>query len=95
MPGASPDQPEIHMNMRSAVNNMVNAQLRADAYASDRADYGMRAEYKANGESAGRTYLKVAYANKDHAKRSGAKWDAAAKAWYVMGEVPAALRCYL
>ena len=30
-----------------------------------------------------KTYLNVAYAEKDAAKALGAKWDAAAKKWYV------------
>ena len=31
----------------------------------------------------GQTFLKVPYAEKDEAKRLGARWDAARKKWYV------------
>lgn len=35
-----------------------------------------------------KTYLDVPYAEKDFAKRYGAKWDSAAKKWYVSGSEP-------
>ncbi|ULJ64026.1 DUF5710 domain-containing protein [Wielerella bovis] len=35
-----------------------------------------------------KTYLNVPYAEKDFAKRNGAKWDSAAKKWYVSGSEP-------
>ncbi len=40
-------------------------------------------------------YLNVPYAAKEIAKAHGAKWNAAVKKWYVVGAVPAALRCYM
>lgn len=44
-----------------------------------------------------KTYLNVPYAEKDIAKRNGAKWDAAAKKWYVSAskQVPYALRRFM
>lgn len=40
-------------------------------------------------------YLNVPYAMKDIAKAHGAKWNAVAKKWYVVGEVPLALRRFM
>lgn len=44
-----------------------------------------------------KTYLNVPYAEKDYVKRCGAKWDAAAKKWYVSGNepVPVLLRRFM
>ena len=42
-----------------------------------------------------RTYLKIDFDKKDHAKRHGAKWDAERKCWYVLREVPIELLNYV
>lgn len=43
-----------------------------------------------------KTYLNVPFAEKDFAKRYGAKWDAAAKKWYVStAQVPLMLRRFM
>lgn len=80
--------------MSRALNQMINSQLLAGERECRAAEAAMATEYRANGEAAGRTYLKVAYANKDHAKRNGAKWDPAGRAWYVVGPIPSSLSCY-
>jgi hypothetical protein len=42
-------------------------------------------------DAAGRLYLEVAFAQKDEAKRLGARWDADAKKWYApSADTPAA-----
>ena len=46
--------------------------------------------------SEGRTWLRVPYADKDHAKKHGARFDGDRKQWYVIGkDVPEALEQYL
>ena len=46
--------------------------------------------------SEGRIWLKVPYADKDHAKKHGARFDGYRKQWYVIGkDVPEALEQYL
>ena len=36
------------------------------------------------------TYLEVSFADKDEAKRLGARWDAASRRWYVPDFIPVA-----
>jgi len=45
--------------------------------------------------AAPRTYLRVAYAEKEQAKAHGARWDAERRQWYVHGAVPKALERFL
>jgi len=42
-----------------------------------------------------RTYLRIDFDMKDHAKHHGARWDAERKRWYVLGDVPDALMNYV
>lgn len=42
-----------------------------------------------------RVYLSIDFDTKDYAKRHGARWDTTLKSWYILGEVPDALRNYV
>jgi hypothetical protein len=57
----------------------------------------LKARKDAQGDPNGaRTYLKVPFDAKDHAKQHGARWDADKKQWYhTHEETPAELRRYL
>jgi hypothetical protein len=45
----------------------------------------------ANRPNAGKTFLKVPYAEKDAAKSLGARWDAGKRKWYVPAGIDSAL----
>jgi hypothetical protein len=45
----------------------------------------------ANRSNAGKTFLKVPYAEKDAAKSLGARWDAAKRKWYIPAGLDQAL----
>lgn len=43
-------------------------------------------------KSAGRNYLNVPFAQKEEAKKHGAKWDSDKKKWYIAGDIPEKLK---
>ena len=49
---------------------------------------------KSTDDYQGKIYLDVKYSEKDYAKSHGAKWDPAAKKWFVLDRVPEALKKY-
>lgn len=82
--------PDLQARLDAAIAQVAAVKVRQEAEKTA----ARQSEATAIAQQGGKTYLRVPFEQKDAAKRAGARWDPAQRAWYVVGQVPEALHPY-